>query len=289
KLREAAKKAETAAIKQEHGPRLAELSKLISYTWIALMRSMRRIQGKGKPGENAGSRQVFAEARKRGRITSDVYIASALMEHHCYKDPAATKIFERGSKLFPDDAHFALHYLRHLIEINDITNARAVFETATRRLTAAREPELVRRARPLFRFMHEHESRYGDLGQIMSIEARMRELYPDDPALAAGRFAARFADDEFDPTAVRLVLSPTQARMVARGQADGDTAPSVVELDGPPGTGAGTSPKRARPAEYESADELARPRKHARAESPARLWSARAFSNTTGTAGRDSS
>jgi cleavage stimulation factor subunit 3 len=42
------------------------------------------------------------------------------MEYHCYKDPAATKIFERGAKLFPEDENFALEYLKHLIDINDI-------------------------------------------------------------------------------------------------------------------------------------------------------------------------
>lgn len=117
---EAAKKAQVDAVRNAHSIQINILSKTISFAWIALMRSMRRIQGKGKPGELAGSRAVFAEARKRGRITSDVYIASALMEYHCYKDPAATKIFERGAKLFPEDENFALEYLKHLIDINDI-------------------------------------------------------------------------------------------------------------------------------------------------------------------------
>lgn len=122
KARAATKTARINRVKKDHATLLNQLSKTISYIWIGLMRSMRRIQGKGKPGEIAGSRQVFADARKRGRITSDVYIASALIEHHCYKDPAATKIFERGSKLFPDDEVFALEYLKHLIDINDITS-----------------------------------------------------------------------------------------------------------------------------------------------------------------------
>lgn len=117
---EAAKKAQIDAVRKAHSIQITILSKTVSFAWIALMRSMRRIQGKGKPGELAGSRQIFAEARKRGRITSDVYIASALMEYHCYKDPAATKIFERGAKLFPEDENFALEYLKHLIDINDI-------------------------------------------------------------------------------------------------------------------------------------------------------------------------
>lgn len=122
KAREAAKNSHIEALKKRHAEEIGQLSKTISFAWIALMRSMRRIQGKGKPGEMAGSRQIFADARKRGRITSDVYIASALLEHYCYKDPAATKIFERGAKLFPEDENFTLEYLKHLIDINDITS-----------------------------------------------------------------------------------------------------------------------------------------------------------------------
>jgi Pre-mRNA 3''-end processing (cleavage and polyadenylation) factor len=122
KAKETAKKAQIDAVRKAHAVQIGILSKTISFAWIALMRAMRRIQGKGKPGEMAGSRQVFADARKRGRITSDVYIASALIEYHCYKDPAATKIFERGAKLFPEDENFALEYLKHLIEINDVTS-----------------------------------------------------------------------------------------------------------------------------------------------------------------------
>lgn len=122
KAKEAAKKSQIDAIRNAHAAQIGILSKTISFAWIALMRAMRRIQGKGKPGELAGFRQVFADARKRGRITSDVYIASALMEYHCYKDPAATKIFERGAKLFPEDENFALEYLKHLIDINDVTS-----------------------------------------------------------------------------------------------------------------------------------------------------------------------
>lgn len=284
KSKEIAKQNEIDAVKRLHGPRMAEVSKLISYTWIALMRSMRRIQGKGKPGEMAGSRQVFAEARKRGRITSDVYIASALIEHHCYKDPAATKIFERGSKLFPEDEHFTLKYLQHLIDIHDITNARAVFEKTTRRLTE--NPETIGKSKVLFQFMHEYESRYGDMVQIMSIETRMRELFPKDPLLE--RFESRFKSRDFDPTEVKLILSPSQIRPARQSGAGAETsmsrAQSVEILDGPPtyarygmnsprmgGAAMGSShmesPKR--PYDYDgTTDEYGRARKYARAESP---------------------
>lgn len=98
--------------------------KTISFTWVALMRATRRIQGKGVPGEKGpgGFRIVFGDARKRGKLTSEFYAESALIEYYCYRDPAGTKIFERGMKLFPDDAPFTLEYLKHLVAINDITS-----------------------------------------------------------------------------------------------------------------------------------------------------------------------
>ena len=75
-----------------------------------------------------GSRQIFADARARGRLTSDVYVTSALIEHHVYKDPAGTKIFERGAKLFPEDELFILEYLRHLLSIGDTTSKSTPFD-----------------------------------------------------------------------------------------------------------------------------------------------------------------
>jgi cleavage stimulation factor subunit 3 len=99
------------------------LKKTLTYAWIALMRAMRRVQGKGSPGADVGGfRSVFAEARKKGKLLSEAYVASALIEHHCYQDPAANKIFERGMKLFPEDEHFALEYIKHLIKLNDSTS-----------------------------------------------------------------------------------------------------------------------------------------------------------------------
>lgn len=183
-----AKDSQSAALKEGTKAQILVMSKTISAVWINLMRSMRRIQGHGKVNEPlGGSRQIFADARKRGKITSDVYIASALIEYHCYKDPAALKIFERGSKLFPEDEEFALEYLKHLVAINDITSkphllvsirfltikldARAVFET----FVGKAPPE---KARRVYQFFYEYESHYGELGQMYKLEKRMSELYP---------------------------------------------------------------------------------------------------------------
>ncbi|CAG7947211.1 unnamed protein product [Penicillium nalgiovense] len=268
KEREAAKTAQIDAVRKAHSVQINIISKTVSFAWIALMRSMRRIQGKGKPGELAGSRQIFAEARKRGRITSDVYIASALMEYHCYKDPAATKIFERGAKLFPEDEHFALEYLRHLLDINDTINARAVFETTVRKLTS--NPENVHKAKPIFSFLHEYESRYGDLTQVINLENRMRELYPEDPALE--QFANRYSNSNFDPTSVQLILSPSQTKQKTHMpgiSAETHGSPMARYLDT-----SLNSPKRPYPIDDYDEDS-GRPRKFVRAESPMKSAQAR--------------
>jgi cleavage stimulation factor subunit 3 len=121
--RKAIAQAQIDSVKSMVAIQTSILQKAISFAWVALMRACRRIQGKGMPGERAGGfRTILTEARKRGRITSDVYIQSALIEYHCYKDNTATKIFERGIKLFPDDEIFALEYIKHLIAINDVTS-----------------------------------------------------------------------------------------------------------------------------------------------------------------------
>lgn len=110
-------------ISSGYNAQIKTLKRTISYVWIALMRSMRRIQGKGAPGGSPpGFRGIFAEARKKGKLLSDAYVASALIEHHCYQDVAASKIFDRGLKLFPDDEQFALEYIKHLVKQNDVTS-----------------------------------------------------------------------------------------------------------------------------------------------------------------------
>ena len=119
----AAVQAQIDAVRQDVAAQTATLQKTISFAWIALIRAARRIQGKGMPGEKSGGfRVIFGDARKKGKITSDVYVENALIEYHCYKDPVGTKIFERGMKLFPEDENFALEYLKHLIATNDITS-----------------------------------------------------------------------------------------------------------------------------------------------------------------------
>jgi cleavage stimulation factor subunit 3 len=104
------------------------LSQQISYLWIALARAFRRLQGQGKGSPPSGVRAIFTEARSRGRLTSDVYVAIAHIEWDIYQDPVATKIFERGAKLFPEDEHFMVAYLKHLHARHD-TTSKSQFST----------------------------------------------------------------------------------------------------------------------------------------------------------------
>ena len=200
--------------------------KLITATWIALTRALRRIQGKGYPNSTPfpGMRGIFMQARKRGRLNSDYYIACALLEHHCYKDPTAIRLFERGLKLFPEDENFAAEYIKHLINTNDMINARVIFEKfvekATQNDDSKKTPEekldLKMRAKSVFRLFHNYESLYGELDQVKKLEKRISTLYPEDPSLTL--FAQRHAEPGIDPCAVRPVISPrsqTQGKISA--------------------------------------------------------------------------
>lgn len=109
------------AIQKGYAAESQLLSRTISHVWIAMARAMRRIQGKGNQTDG-GLRSVFTEARHRGRLTSDVYVAVALLESVVYKDPVGAKIFERGARLFPNDEGFMVDYLKFLHSKDDTTS-----------------------------------------------------------------------------------------------------------------------------------------------------------------------
>ena len=118
-----AKQGKIDSVKAVNAVQISLLHRTISHAWIALMRAMQRTQGKGKPGSPiGGSRQIFIDSRKRGRITSELWIAAAMLEFYNSDSEAAKRIFERGAKLFPDDETFALEFIRFLTNVNDHTS-----------------------------------------------------------------------------------------------------------------------------------------------------------------------
>lgn len=257
------KKAQLEAIRGVTAMQITILHKTITFAWITLMRAMRRVQGKGKVGDKVGgSRQIFTDARKRGRLTHDIYVASAMIEYHCYEPEATKKIFERGLKLFPEDEGFALEYIKHLMMTNDHINARVIFETVVNKLTS--KPETLQRAKPLYAFFHDFESKYGELTQIIKLEKRMKEHFPDDPMLS--HFSQRFAQTGFDPTAIRPIISPATQTRPKAGQSHEPSLPGQGSPILRTGQSA-ASPKRALPLD-DSDNDTERPRKLARGESP---------------------
>jgi cleavage stimulation factor subunit 3 len=137
---------------------------------------------------------------------------------------------------------------------------------------------MVSKAKPLYAFFHKYESEYGELSQISKLEKRMAEVYPEDPRLAT--FAARYSAEGFDPTAVRLIVSPSKQM---RPKSTGPTIMQSIEQPSsiqnsprphyvqeasprPQYLQATNSPKR--PFQIEDSDDLNRPRKLARGESP---------------------
>jgi cleavage stimulation factor subunit 3 len=257
--------AQIDVIKQGAAKQVELLSKMISHVWIALMRATRRVQGKGTtPG--GGFRAIFGEARKRGKITSDFYVECSRIEWQCYRDVAGAKILERGIKLFPEDGYLPLQYMKHLFDINDVTNARGVFETTVSRLLGHQSAALTTRTKPLFIFLHDYESRFGELAQVQKLEKRMRELFPEDPQLKL--FAERHATETFDPIQVFPIISRQQVKPKAIGVVtsakmdEGAKSPIQKVID----SITTNSPKRSLPDDFD--DHQAR--KIARAESPLR-------------------
>jgi cleavage stimulation factor subunit 3 len=262
------------------------LKRTISYVWVAKMRAFRRVQGQGQPGKpKKGFRGIFAEARPRGQLTSEVYIASALMEWICYQDKSAEKIFERGLKLFPTDEVFALEYIKHLISNNDDTNARAVFETTLTKIinaTAADPQKQRQKCWPLMKYMFEFESNYGDLDKIHKLDKRMAEMFTDEPEI--NRLGSRFALPSFDALAAQLVISPSQIIPKPVTQQPAGAAMSIEQPGSP--TGASNirlgpngpyvvSPKRA----LEDSDTDSPQRKFMRGESPLKGAAGRRLQN----------
>lgn len=299
--------AQIKALQKISKARLEELKRTISFVWVAKMRTFRRVQGQGNPNTKRpkGVRGVFGEARPRGQLTSEVYVASALTEWHCYKDASALKIFERGLRLFPADEAFAEAYVRFLIEQkDDLVNARVVFETTVTKILGPQQPAAAttstkdtkeqeeedrkkkERVRGLLWYMHDFESKYSDMNQILKLEKRMKDLFPEESETM--RFAGRFMTPHFDGMSVQLVLSESQAipktmptAMVAQPPPAG---PPSMMPGLPPVTHAVASPEQGvlrlgpngpyMASEKRSLDDVdsdvERQRKFARAESPSK-------------------
>lgn len=153
---------------------------------------------------------------------------------------------------------------------NMMIDARVAFETCINRLSE--KPDAIHKARPLFAYFHKYESEYGERAQVVKLEKRMAELFPDDTKLA--HFSARFSMHNFDPIAARIIVSPVaQLRprniMPSIEQMPNSPRASVRQRDSPRAQffPSNNSPKRPLPMD-DGEEAMNPPRKLQRGESP---------------------
>ena len=155
-----------------------------------------------------------------------------------------------------------------------------VFETCVNRLT--QKPETVHKAKPLYAYFHKYECQFGELAQISKLETRMAELFPDDPKLSY--FKERYSSPKFDPITARMIISPRAQlrpkmlipsieRALSPGPPRSPAIAAALPLQPnfsprPQFARATASPKRPFAADELDEQQLNRPRKLARGESP---------------------
>lgn len=125
----------------------------------------------------------------------------------------------------------------------------------------------------LYSYFHRYESQFGELAQMFKLEGRMAELFPDDPKLSY--FKERYSSPKFDPIAARMIISPRAQLRPKMLIPSIECPPSALPSRSPAPPAqplsprpqfvrATASPKRP----FQDDDELSRPRKLARGESP---------------------
>jgi cleavage stimulation factor subunit 3 len=178
--------------------------------WIMYMRAARRV------ASQQAARTIFTKGRKDRWLPWEVYEAAALMEYHVSKkSDVASRIFDKGFEVFPDEVQLVLRHLSFLISVNDDQNARALFE----RVIGAFPPES---ARPLWDRWARYEYQYGDLETAQRLEKRIAEVYPADPPIK--RFALRHTYMGTDAIAARD-LGFSMARQPGAGATAGSSGP----------------------------------------------------------------
>ncbi|KAI9228389.1 MAG: hypothetical protein DHS80DRAFT_15684 [Piptocephalis tieghemiana] len=181
RLREAARARDRARerVKEERKGKLARIGRLFSSAWIAYMRFSRRTEG------IKTARGIFSRARKTGLCSHHLFIAAALMEFYNTKEPGvAGRIFELGLKTFSEDAQYISTYLGYLIQVNDDSNIRALFE---RTINTLPKPD----AMGIWRQFLHYESQYGDLVGIEAADRRFSEVYPEGKGVWKERMGGR--------------------------------------------------------------------------------------------------
>ncbi len=136
-------------------------------TFIQHMRFLQRVDGCDP------ARRAFLKYRRSPQCTWQVYVAAALNEHVINKDTkAARSIFELGLKSGHREPAFLHAYLDFLHSLNDINNARVLYERALGLVTGEA-------SRELWTGFMAFEHRLGELGACARLEKRLAGAFPE--------------------------------------------------------------------------------------------------------------
>lgn len=197
---------------------LENLNKAITLVYTKLMMCCKRTDGIKE------ARKVFIQARNVDfkSIGYEFYVENALMEYHSDNLKTANRVFEVGMKHFKKDGNFLLAYLNFLIMTNRGENIKVLFEQGVgsllqdlkkteEEIDSAKgmgvSPVLERNLRENYeskkdqmkRFMKtfsRHQSVYGDLDLVKSLDRRYEEYFQVDDALEL--FSDRYRGPSID-------------------------------------------------------------------------------------------
>ncbi|KAI8324736.1 Suf-domain-containing protein [Martensiomyces pterosporus] len=176
--------------KQRMGDRLDEQREMYTLAWIMYLRFVRRSEG------IESARQLLRRPRgdPSGYITHHLFVAAALMEYHVGKRAdVAGRLFEYYSKNYADHREYILQYMRFLIDSNDDSNARALFERFHSQSTGD--------TKEMWDMFADYEYNYGDMSSISKLDKRYIDKFPDESAIT--RISAKYSYLSIDAVATR--------------------------------------------------------------------------------------
>lgn len=159
---------------QEKLKDLAQLSKIITITYVHYMKCIKRLKGL------KDSRLIFSLCRKsKATLTHHIFVESAYLEYFNGEKSTALKVFNLGLKpnFFNNDGEYIFKYLRFLIKINDDTNLRSLFETTITNKKDIIEPKWLKKIYLVF--LH-YESNFGQLTNVIKLENKFLENFPNE-------------------------------------------------------------------------------------------------------------
>ncbi|ODV96194.1 hypothetical protein PACTADRAFT_24379, partial [Pachysolen tannophilus NRRL Y-2460] len=135
------------------------------------------------------ARKIFAKCKKFQGHTWHIYYDNAIIEYYSnlkeFKEPKISiKIFELAMKKskFNLDINFILKYLKFLIDINDLTNAKVLFENSLKNFEKIKiEDGKNSKIKKLFKFFLKIENLIdNDLNSIKSLEERYLDYFQNE-------------------------------------------------------------------------------------------------------------